>query len=227
MKQKMVMTENVKAVSNLIRALKDRPQKTPGLGLIYGTNGRGKTEVVLWELAKNSRHFYVRVNAIMTAKTILAKLLFELGEMPLYKTTDMYDKLLEILAKQQYLFFIDEVDYCMHNIKALEVLRDIQDETGTIFVLVGMENVERKLRRYGHIRSRIMEVVKIQDLSVSDVEKAIEELLDLTADEKVIEKIHELAKGSFRNLIVILNKVEKIAKLNKEKAIRLEYLRGI
>ena len=57
---------------------------------------------------------------------------------------DNYNLILKHLKSESKIIIVDEVDYLIGNKHVIEILRDIQDNTGTPIVLVGMGFVDKK-----------------------------------------------------------------------------------
>ena len=62
MKHKVVTVKNVNKSMNLLRNLQSRSSIIPGLGLIHGPSGFGKTTTVVW-MFNQTRSVYVRCYA--------------------------------------------------------------------------------------------------------------------------------------------------------------------
>ena len=77
-----------------------------------------------------------------------------------------------------------------------------------------MGNVDKKLARYPHLCDRIYKTLKFEQFNTEDISEIIKQLtnLDFTAD--AIEYL-ATRTNQFRQLVKLINKVEKLANTNK------------
>ena len=120
---------------------------------------------------------------------------------------------------------MDEVDYLIDK-KIIETLRDIHDRTNCPMVLVGMKNLERKLSRYPHLMDRIYKKYKFEKYSADDIKLIISELSEIEITADGLEYLSQQA-NQFRQIVKLLNKVEKLADINGIKKLDEDTLRGI
>ena len=214
MRHRFVITENVSAFVSALGRVKERPAELPGMVLVYGEPGLGKTQTAIWYAARENAA-YVRVKKLMTGRWLLEEIVSELGEAPAYRTSDIFRQVVEQLLRQPRVVIVDEVDYLTYDSRVIETLRDVHDITGAPLVLIGMEHADRKLRRYKHLYDRFAERVNFKPLSLQDVKKMAEELLSvgkLTDD--AVHYLWTKYKKNVRNIIKALYRVENIAKLS-------------
>ena len=117
------------------------------------------------------------------------------------------------LKQNPQLIIIDEIDYLMNNLKTIEILRDIHDETDCPIVFVGMGLAHRKLERYKHLYDRFSEIVKFETFEVADLKQIFDELSEVQVNADAIEYIHK-KYNRFRQIIQLINQLETIAKEN-------------
>src|SRR5574344_249434 len=139
MKKVFVKTENVKRLITLMNNLQNRAEGVPGMGLVYGEPGLGKTHAVVWWAAQNDAIF-VRCTNMMSARWLLEEIVEELGEMPYSKFSDIFNQVISQLIQEPRIIIVDEIDYLTVDTKAIETLRDIHDKTDVPILLVGMGN---------------------------------------------------------------------------------------
>lgn len=211
-------TDNIMALKDAMLSLKARNQDLPGLGLIYGQAGLGKTRAVRWYSAQYNCP-YIRAKAIWTPRGMLADLCIELERDPAYYTAKIFSQVKSALEMNPRLIFIDEADYLTSDWRLLETLRDLHDLTGTSFVLVGMGGITLKLGKHHQFWSRISQVVEFRPLTTTETADIASQLTDLSLTGEVAGKLVKATGGYFRDIMVALSHLERIAKANATDAI--------
>lgn len=145
-----VKTINVKNFIGLVENLLNKPKNIPKMGLIYGEPGLGKSQTALWLDCKYDA-IYLRATNLMTGRWLLEEIAKEMDEIPRYLTLDNFNLIVQKLKQKPQLIIVDEIDYLMNNLKTIEILRDIHDETDCPIIFVGMELAHKKLERYQNI----------------------------------------------------------------------------
>ena len=156
-----VKTTNVKNFIGLVENLPNKPKNIPKMGLIYGEPGLGKSQTALW-LACKYDAIYLRATNLMTGRWLLEEIVKEMDEIPRYLTSDNFNLIVQKLKQKPQLIIVDEIDYLMNNLKTIEILRDIHDETNYPIIFVGMGLAHKKLERYKHLFDRFSEIVKFE-----------------------------------------------------------------
>ena len=225
MNKKFVKTNNVKNFVGLVENLRNKPKNIPKMGLIYGEPGLGKSQTALW-LACKYDATYLRAINLMTGRWLLEELVKEMDEIPRYLTSDNFNLVVKKLKQNPQLIIIDEIDYLMNNLKTIEILRDIHDETDSPIVFIGMGLAHRKLERYKHLYDRFSEIVKFETFEVSDLKQIFDELSEVTITADAIKYIHK-KYNRFRQIIQLINQLEIVAKENGFTEINLEVIQQI
>ena len=139
MKPVFVKTKNVKNFVSTLANLQNRAKGVPGMALVYGEPGLGKTQAALWWVANNQEDaIYVSATQSMTTKWLLEEIIRELGDSPFYRTSEIFEQIVRELIKRPKVIIVDEIDYLAHEKSTIEMLRDIHDRTHTPIVLMGM-----------------------------------------------------------------------------------------
>jgi len=222
MKNTFVLTQNVRKFIDAMNSITGRNKNIPGMGLIYGEPGLGKTRTSLWwALANNGR--FIRIKKLMTGRWLLEEIITELGEQPAYKTADLYRQIVDILNRNPTPLFIDEIDYLTDR-NTIETLRDIHDTTANPIIFIGMDTADKKFARYKHLYDRFSEILRFTELSLEDIQKILRELSDYEVSDDAIQYIAE-QKPRFRKIISSLYIAEQIAKRTNLKKITAEVLK--
>jgi DNA transposition AAA+ family ATPase len=212
MKNKLAPVKNVAALSAAFEALDSRSAGVPGMGLVYGDTGAGKTTAVTW-LLNRTRGVYVRATATWTPSAMLGAIMTELNSEPLNRGgAAMVDHIRTRLAEQQRPLFVDEADYLLHNLKMLETLRDIHDLSSSPVVLVGMAGIERKLSNRQQLSGRISQWVEFKPADLEDAATLAKHVCEVEIAPDLLSDLHTQAKGSVRLMIVGLARIEALAK---------------
>lgn len=217
MKKAFVKTKNVKNFVSLMENLKKCPANIPKMALVYGGHGLGKSQTILW-WATNNDAVYVRANQGMTSRWLLSEMAEELGEVPFWHTQETFNLIEKNLKSNPKIIIVDEIDYLISNQNTIETLRDLHDRTGCPIVLVGMGMADKKIARYKHLEDRIFEKLKFEHFNQQDISEIISQLSDIKFSEGAIESL-SIQTNQFRQIIKLINKIEKLAKTNNIKEI--------
>lgn len=212
MNKTFVRTTNVKNFIGLIENLLNKPKNIPKMGLIYGEPGLGKSQTALW-LACKYDAIYLRATNLMTGRWLLEEIVKEMDEFPRYLTSDNFNLIVQKLKQKPQLIIVDEIDYLMNNLKTIEILRDIHDETDCPIIFVGMGLAHKKLERYKHLFDRFSEIVKFETFGVPDLSQIISQLSEVTFTTDAVEYIHSKF-NRFMQIVQLINQMETFAKDN-------------
>ncbi|MGC2424648.1 MAG: hypothetical protein WA666_09870 [Nitrospirota bacterium] len=103
----------------------------------------------------------------------------------------------------------------------------LHDITGAPVVLVGMNHISKKLARYPHLYNRISQVVKFQPLDESDIALAAMELCELELNSGALKILADRTAGKFREVMVMLDRVEQSARKAGLKAVDSKFMETI
>lgn len=212
MRKIFVKTTNVKNFIGLVENLLNKPKNIPKMGLIYGEPGLGKSQTALW-LACKYDAIYFRATNLMTGRWLLEEIAKEMDEIPRYLTSDNFNLIVQELKQKPQLIIVDEIDYLMNNLKTIEILRDIHDETNCPIIFVGMGLAHKKLERYKHLFDRFSEIVKFETFGVNDLSQIVSQLSEVTFTPDAVEYIHT-KYNRFRQIVQLINQMETFAKDN-------------
>ena len=225
MRKIFVKTTNVKNFIGLVENLLNKPRNIPKMGLIYGEPGLGKSQTALW-LACKYDAIYLRATNLMTGRWLLEEIAKEMDEIPRYLTSDNFNLIVQKLKQKPQLIIIDEIDYLMNNLKTIEILRDIHDETNCPIILVGMGLAHKKLERYNHLFDRFSEILKFEIFSINDLKQIFAQLSEILFTPDAIEFIHK-KYNRFRQIVQLINQFEIVAKDNNLTEITKEIVEEI
>ena len=213
MKKVFVKTHNVKRFITMMNNLQNRAEGVPGMGLVYGEPGLGKTQAIKWWAFKNDA-ILIRCNQMMSARWLLKEILDYMSEIKPYSISDSFDEVIRNLILTPRILIVDEVDYLtMDKNKSIEILRDIHDKANIPVVLVGMTNAHSRLKKFSHLYDRLSEIVKFERFSKADIKTIVKELSEIEFTDCAIKYIYSNL-NRFRQIVKVINKAETIAKAN-------------
>ena len=217
MKKVFVKTKNVKQMVSMLNRLRDREEGIPGMGLIYGEPGLGKTYAITWWAAQNDA-ILIRSANLMSARWLLEEIVEELGEIPYNKFSDIFNQVVAQLIKTPKTIIVDETDYLTIDSRAVETLRDIHDKTNVPIVLVGMGTANKRLQRHKHLYDRLLEIIKFEPFGKQDIATIIDQLSEVRFTD-CAKKFIYTRTNRFRQIVKTISKAEQLAKANGIKEI--------
>jgi len=218
MKQgKLVRTRNVVEADEAINLLVTRPkEEMVGLGLLYGKPGLGKTTYAT-RIALQRNYVYLRLEATSTPKSFTIQLItgiynhLNLEYPPLYGTTNAIFRrcMDEIEKNEDIVIIVDEIDYAFKQQQLLGTIRDIVDNTAAIVILVGMQNARDRLSQINeYYFDRCNSFYEFKPVSRKDIKILAKEVLDVEVTEKIVDLIHDSAKGNLRKAMKMMHSIE-------------------
>lgn len=219
MKNVMATTKNVVALHAAFEALHTRDSGIPGMGLVYGHTGAGKTTAIT-HLVNKVKGVSVRANATWTPNAMLGAIMIELGAAPMHNGgAAMVNHIKETMKRTARPLFVDEADYLLGNLKMLETLRDIHDLSSQPVILIGMEGIERRLAHRQQLTRRISEWVEFRPSDMEDARILANTVCEVGVDDELLEILHRESKGSIGLMTVGLARIEALAKGNGWKTV--------
>ena len=212
MKKVFVKTNNVKRFITMMNNLQNRAEGVPGMGLVYGEPGLGKSQAINWWAFKNDA-ILVRCTQLMTAKWLLTEILDYMSEIKPYSVSDCFNEVIRNLLITPRVLIVDEIDYLTIDSRAVETLRDIHDKTNVPVILVGMTNANSRLKKFSHLYDRLSEIVKFEKFSKNDIKIIVKELSEIEMTDCAIKYIYSNL-NRFRQIVKVINKAEILAKAN-------------
>lgn len=212
---------NLDLVSVAAEKLQTRVNGLPGIGVIYGEPGRGKT-IACCALANQTRGYYVQVMSAWNRKTLLEKILFEMGIKPLGTIPALLDQVCEQMAASGRPLIVDEFDHCLQKAGMVELIRDIYEGSQGTLILVGEEQVPQKMKKWERLHSRVLAWIPALPASMDDARKLSPIYCpNVTIADDLLARVVELAHGSIRRVCVNLTRIHEEAMLSAESEMTL------
>jgi hypothetical protein len=142
-----------------------RASGMPGMGLIEGQTGYGKTTAAAWLVVRLNAVF-VRALATTTPSSLLESICKELGIGKRSSNVQTVEDIVAKLAETGRPLFIDEADYLVGKHRLIETVRDIHDLATVPVILIGMHGFRRKITHLLQLTGRIAEWVEFSPSTV-------------------------------------------------------------
>lgn len=205
---------NLSLVQVAMNTLTNRAEGLPGLGVLYGASGYGKTTATI-VFANKTQANYMRLSSVLSKKTFLEKIAFEIGANPSTKNTSGYfDAICEQLAITNRPLILDEADYLVSKTGMVELVRDIYESSQTPILLVGEEQMPNKLKKYERFHGRVLSWIPALPVSMEDAQVLAKVYAPkLRIDDDVLHHIVAIAHGSVRRVVVNLVNLDEKAEV--------------
>jgi DNA transposition AAA+ family ATPase len=232
MKNIFLETGNVARFREALSALEDTERGQPGLGVVWGRAGRGKT-VCARKYAVDTQAVYLRVLEDWSPRAMLAALCHELnGTEP--STVDRCKKMAvavieDLWSKRKILrtILVDEADRL--KVGLIEHLRDVHDLTGAPVILIGEENLSAKVAAHRRISSRVVQTVEFGPITREDIILFGLEAAGLRMEPDAAARLQARSSGDFRLVWADVHRLEQMARAagsNRVEARMVDSLNG-
>ena len=222
---------NVAALTTLIKRVEGREFGLPGMAVFYGPTGFGKTYAACHASAVQ-KAIHIPVQRLWTQKTLLTAILRELSIVPRKTLAEMMMQANEALAAAQRPLIIDETDYAIER-GMIEIIRDFHDGSHVPVILIGMEMLPQKLRKWELVDGRILSWVAAEPADLRDARLLADiYALGVKIDDALLKRILQTNKGSVRRISTDLAHVLEQSKLQGVREMTLDawgdapFLRG-
>lgn len=210
MKQVIAQTKNLSNLAEVGQALSTRTPDLPGIGMIWGPSGLGKTTAAVW-FRDRTDAVYVRAQSLWTPSGMLSAICRELDVMPAARCSLMLDTIVERLATTQRPLIVDEADYLLRSGRLLDTLRDLHDVSSAPVIVIGMADFRRRVASKEQFAGRIAQTVEFRPADLDDVRVTAEACCEVELADDLLERITRETQGSMRRVKVALSVVERWA----------------
>ncbi|MFW5490404.1 MAG: AAA family ATPase [Desulfovibrio sp.] len=221
MRNVFVETANVQAFVSTARDLERRTAGVPGLALVHGNRGLGKTRSAIWYAAQNGA-IYLRAKSVWSPSWMLEELAVELGVVPAKRKKELFTAVENALKEHPRLVIIDEAN--VPPTACIDCIRDLHDLTEAPMLLIGHEGIVTRLKRMGPFFDRFLYITEFKSLTASDLQRFAQVCLELPVAEDTLNEVIRITGGNFRKGVVLLTGAEGRAVLNRAKAIENKHL---
>ncbi len=211
MKYAIAPVKNIVALGEAADALVSRAAGVPGMGLVWGPTGYGKTTGAAW-LRNRVDGVYVRALALWSPAAMLEAIARELGGTWRGSCARTLDWICERLEVRPRPLLVDEADYVLRKGVLVDTLRDLHDQTAAPVVLFGMPGIQRQLVRWPQVTGRILQEVEFAPCDAEDARVLADTLCEVEIREDLLVHLQQQAKGSTRLIVVGLARIEHFAR---------------
>lgn len=211
MHHKVVSVGNVRRLEAAFAHIASRPQGVPGICLIHGNSGAGKTTAVAW-LVNQVNGIYMRAWSVWSPNAMLSALVHELGGAPGGSNASMAAWITEQLTLRPRPVFVDEGDYVVNQARLVETLRDFHDATNVPLALIGMAGIERQVAKRQQLSRRVAQEVRFEALTSEDTALLVSQLAEVRIAPDLVGRLHQQARGNAGLVVVGIDRIEAEAK---------------
>lgn len=203
---KTIPLTNVGLLAGAIERTLKRPLGLPGLVVMYGASGLGKS-VAAAIAANQHRAYYVECRDTWTKKAFLLAILREMAVTPARTLSEMVDQIAEQLSRSGRPLIVDDVQYLLDK-AAANVLTDIYNASQGSIVLIGEEGVSTSMAKLERLHNRVLEWVPAQAATLADVKRlAVASYPNLQIADDLLADLLRHVKGCLRRVAVNLYRV--------------------
>ncbi|CUW41102.1 putative phage DNA transposition protein [Magnetospirillum sp. XM-1] len=201
---------NVALLGGLVERVVKRAPGLPGMAAFYGPSGYGKTFAAI-HAANKGRAYHVQVDVTWTRKHLALSILKDMGIRPAGTIPELVEQIGQELALSGRPLLIDEADILVKN-GMIEVVRAIYERSQGAIILIGEEELPRKLLPFERVHNRMLDWAAAEPVDLRDAKVLAGRYCpDLAvADDLLAEALSESAACT-RRLCVNLNKVAETA----------------
>jgi DNA transposition AAA+ family ATPase len=196
MRTKICLTSNYRAFASAQSAATARDPGLPGIVLVHGEAGRGKTCVTA-HLALKQHAIFLTALPIWNPRWMLSKIVEEMGGKPTSQLAPMFEFISRELTERPRPIYVDESDSLGEKKELVETLRILHDLTAVPLVLIGGTcEFHSKMMGRPHISRRILKEVDFKPSSLDDSRLLAAELAEVRLADDLIEALHRRSRGS-------------------------------
>lgn len=203
--------QNLSLVRTATEQLVGRTAGLPGMAVMYGPAGYGKS-VAGMAIANETRAYFVQMRSAWSRKALLEKILLEMGVRASGTIPQLLDQICEQLGASGRTLMIDEFDGCLRSNGMIELIRDIADGSQATLLLIGEEMLPQKLKKWERFHSRVLSWIPAQPVSLEDA--AILAPIycpGVKINEDMLDHLVKKASGSVRRVCVNLSGIHNAA----------------
>ena len=224
MKQVFIETGNVTALSRALTVLEDTHRGDPGICLVRGRAGRGKTAAAMNHHAIHGGLF-LRAWEDWTQQAFLQALCFEVKGTRPHGCDRCKREIMEALSLERRTIIIDEADRLKPG--RLEDLRDIHDVGGAPVVLIGEEGLYPMISARRRTWSRVTQDVEFLPINQEDILLYASLAAGLTVSPEAAGIIRKQTDGDFRLVHNTVRFLEQAARARQSRDVDGDMIRGL
>ena len=204
---------NIGVMENALHRLKNRGPGDPGLFVVSGPSGYGKSFAAAHAKALHQA-YYVQLDDFVTKKSLLVTLCRTLGlcaydKKPKGTTADLAEMVGAQLAASRRVLILDEFDFAADKELVMAVF-SIYEKSKASILLIGEEAMPAKLAKWEKFDGRVLDTLYAEPVGLKDARTlAQHKYPEFSFADDLLAHLAEIAKGSVRrvnnNLAIIHN----------------------
>lgn len=207
---------NIAIAERAISRALGRGLHQPGLVVMHGPSGYGKSMAAAWVTARN-RAYYVQADDYWTKKTMLLDMCKALGISLVggdkkKALTTVYDMALAVKAQLEQSgrpLIIDEFDYVVDK-NLVEAIRSLYEGSKAAILIIGEENLPLKLEAWERFHGRILDWFRAVAADLADArELARLYCPKITVEDDLLDRLIDKTKGSVRRICTNLETIQE------------------
>lgn len=224
MEQCFIPTQNFRRTQELISDLLRAPYGVE-LAAITGRAGRGKTTAAQRIFSENSGVVYVLYQEGWSINDTLREIAFGLSGMRPFRRQKSMELIQSELGRDRRAVLVDEADRAP--IRVLNALRNVHDICAAPIVLIGEDDLTRKLSQERRLASRIRRHIAYEAQSQTDVVMFYKLAMGLKLSTESAARLLNHSKGDFRVILTDALAVERLMVVNSLPEITNEIIQEV
>ncbi|SMC28472.1 hypothetical protein SAMN02746041_03259 [Desulfacinum hydrothermale DSM 13146] len=216
MKNVFIETSNVRRFREAMVALEDIEAGQPGLAVVWGVAGRGKT-VCAREYAVRTGAAYLRVMQDWTPRAMLGELCRVLIGREGHTVERCRRMATEALDADPRPILVDEADRLRAD--HIEHFRDIHDLTGAPVVFVGEQHLFAQIESRRRLWSRVTRTVEFGPIGSEDIMLFAMKAAGLRMEPEAAARIAKISSGDFRRVWQAVWELERMCRANRTQTV--------
>jgi DNA transposition AAA+ family ATPase len=203
----VVNLQNVGIIVSAFTKLKNKASYLPGLAVVHGPSGYGKTVAATYA-ANKYRAYYISCKSTWTKKAMLLAIAKEMSLAPAKTMYELVEQIAEQLVLSGRMLIVDEFDYAVDK-NMVDVVRDIYQSSEAPIVLIGEEKLPKKLEKFERFHNRILSWIPAQPANFNDAVKLRNHYCDkVEVDDSLLKRVLEVCDGRIRRICVNLSYIQ-------------------
>lgn len=207
---------NIAIAERAISRALGRGLHQPGLVVMHGPSGYGKSMAAAWVTARN-RAYYVQADDYWTRKTMLLDMCKALGislvggdkKKALTTVYDMAQAVKAQLEQSGRPLIIDEFDYVVDK-NLVEAIRSLYEGSKAAILIIGEENLPQKLEAWERFHGRILDWYPAEPAALGDAQELARMYCPhVSVADDLLEKLVEKTRGSVRRVCTNLETIQE------------------
>ena len=213
--------QNVRLFIELVEKMMNRQPHLPGLAVLYGPAGYGKTESAIAG-ANRYNAAYIECGQSWNQTTLVDAILHELTSAVIKgSVAKKMAAIIEALAADTRPLIIDESDFLVKR-AMIDLVREMSDKSGAAVILIGEELLPAKLKPFDRAYSRVLHWQPAEPCDLNDAQ-ALARLYvpQIEIDKQLLAQIVEVTAGVTRRIVTNLERIREFAGVSGLKAVSL------